>query len=142
MNCSKGNITDISDRFIKACGMLPASVLNRLVIENEDKGIWTVENLYKHVYLKTGVPITFDYLHHKCNPGNLTEKEAFDLCVETWKSNIPLFHYAESAPGKNPRAHADMPTNIFDTYNTYVDVDMEFKHKDLAIEAYESLVRK
>lgn len=137
MNCSKGNIQDIADRFLKNFDKLPDDVKCRFVLENEDKGVWSVDNLYKYIYKVCNIPITFDYLHHKCNPGSLTEKEAFELAYSTWGGRKPLFHYSESLPNQNnPRKHADYPVNKFVLYNNAVDVDMEFKHKDLAIQKY------
>ena len=141
INCSKGNIQDIADRFAANLARLGDTARSRLVVENEDKGVWTVDNLYKYIYLRTGTPITFDYLHHKCNPGNLSEQQAFELAASTWHGYRPLFHYSESMPNQsNPRKHADYATSVFDTYNTTIDVDMEFKMKDAAINRHATLV--
>jgi UV DNA damage endonuclease len=135
INCSKGNIQDIADRFAANLERLGEAARSRLVVENEDKGIWTVENLYKYVYVPTGTPITFDYLHHKCNPGKLSTQEAFEVAASTWRGYRQLFHYSESLPGQsNPRKHANYSTNVFNTYGVDIDVDMEFKMKDAAIQ--------
>ena len=75
-------------------------------------------------------------MHHKCHPDNLEEKDAFLLCAKTWGDIKPLFHYSESREGKNPRAHADYPSNYFSNYDIDVDVDFEFKMKDKAIEHF------
>lgn len=134
MGTYKGDIEEIKTRFSNAYfnGLLDI-MKGKLVLENEDKGYWNVENLYDFAYKKHGIPITFDYLHHKCNPGSLTEEEAFKLCYATWKTK-PLFHYSESIPShKNPRKHADYPTTRPNTYGLDVDIDYEFKMKDLAI---------
>ena len=137
INCSKGNIQDIADRFAANLARLGDAARSRLVVENEDKGVWTVENLYKYIYLRTGTPITFDYLHHKCNPGTLCEDQAFELAASTWHGYRPLFHYSESMPNqRNPRKHADYSTSAFCTYGTNIDVDMEFKMKNRAIERH------
>jgi len=134
MGTYKGGIDEIKTRFSDAYTKGNIDLLTgRLVLENEDKGYWNVENLYNFAYKKHGIPITFDYLHHKCNPGSLTEEQAFNLCYTTWKTK-PLFHYSESIPGhKNPRKHADYPTTRPNTYGLDVDIDYEFKMKDLAI---------
>lgn len=137
INCSKGNIQDIADRFAANLERLSPAARSRLVVENEDKGVWTVENLYKYIYLRTGTPITFDYLHHKCNPGKLHLQEAFQMAASTWKGYRPLFHYSETLPGQpNPRKHADYSTNVFNAYGVDIDVDMEFKMKDVAIDRH------
>lgn len=132
VNCSKGDLKTIADRFMYYLDLCLPSIKNRLVIENEDKGIWNVENLYNHFYVPYGIPITFDNLHHKCNPGSLTENEAMQMCSSTWGEFKPLFHYSESDPNnKNPRAHSDLPSDVppSDDY----DWEIELKEKDKAI---------
>ncbi len=129
VNCTKGDLADIAARFMSNLNKTDQSVQSRLVIENEDKGCWTVTNLLKHFDL----PITFDNLHHKCNHDEQISCElaAMDWCSDTWSCK-PLFHYSESHPDKtNPRAHADMPTDrpCSDQY----DWDIELKSKDAAI---------
>ena len=139
MNCyNDGNFVEAADRFIQSYNLMSNSVRNRLVLECEDKGrSWTVQNLYDHVYKRIKIPTTYDNLHHKCNSGNLTEQQAFDLSVSTWPDGIvPLFHFSESLAGKNPRAHADFPTFVPMVYSTYkkdLHLDFEFKHKESAI---------
>lgn len=142
MNCSKGDPKDVAKRFMAGRDRLRRQASACLVLENEDKGMWTVENLYKYIYKECKVPITFDYLHHKCNPGSLSEEEAFHLCASTWDFHglKPHFHYSQSLPGdKNPRKHADVPTLRPSTYNTDIDLDMEFKGKDDAIDRIEAM---
>jgi UV DNA damage repair endonuclease len=112
------------------------SVISRLVVENEDKGCWTVANLLEHF----DIPITYDNLHDKCNPDEYLDDAAYK-CARTWGNVKPLFHYSESHPDKtNPRSHADMPTD-FPASDSY-DWDIELKSKDAAIRAcarYEAL---
>ncbi len=139
MNCyNDGNFKEAADRFFSVYDNLSDSVRSRLVLENEDKGkSWTVQNLYDFVYTRSYIPITFDNLHHKCNPGNLSEQQAFDLALSTWpKDVVPLFHFSESLPGKNMRAHADVPTFVPDIYKNHTSplhLDFEFKKKEEAI---------
>lgn len=139
MNCyNDGKFSEVIDRLEKVINRMSYSVRSRLVFENEDKPkSWTVYNLYHHLYKRIGVPITFDNLHHKCNPGEMTEQEAFDMSISTWpKDVVPLFHFSESLPGKNPRAHADFPTFMPDVYKNYsndLHLDFEFKLKEIAI---------
>jgi len=132
INCTKGNPADIAARFMSNLNQCDQSVTSRLVVENEDKGIWTVSNLIKYIYEPYKLPITFDNLHHKCNPCGLPEDSAIELCVLTWGDTKPLFHYSESEPDhKNPRAHADMPVDI--PPSELYDWDIELKGKDKAI---------
>lgn len=139
MNCyNDSKFSEVVDRLEKVLKRMSKSVTSRLVFENEDKlKSWTVYNLHEHLYKRTGIPITYDNLHHKCNSGNLTEQQAFEMAVSTWPDNIvPLFHFSESLAGKNPRAHADFPTFVPMVYSTYtkdLHLDFEFKHKESAI---------
>ena len=126
VNCTKGDLADIATRFMSNLAKCDESVTSRLVIENEDKGCWTVANLLEHF----NIPITYDNLHDKCNP---SAKNTYLECAETWPCK-PLFHYSESHPDKpNPRSHADMPTD-FPASDRY-DWDIELKSKDAAIRA-------
>jgi UV DNA damage endonuclease len=114
----------------------------RLVIENDDKiNCWNVLELVTHFNEQTKIPITFDYLHHKCNPNLLDEETAIKACHNTWGDYRPLFHYSESREGKIPRAHADYAYNKFETYDLDFDVDMELKSKDYAIEKHQEICK-
>lgn len=132
-----GTYSEIIDRFMQNFNRLDSNCRSRLVIENDDKiNCWSVRELITHFHAKTNIPITFDYLHHKCNPDMLQEETAIKACHDTWHGHKPLFHYSESRPGNNPRAHADYAENVFNTYDLDFDLDMELKSKDYAIEKY------
>lgn len=134
VNNTQGDLSDIASRFLHNLEMCDLSVTSRLVIENEDKGCWTVDNLINHFYKEKQIPITFDNLHFKCNPSKFDEAQAMALCKATWKSVRPLFHYSESHPDKpNPRSHADMPTGSPPDFPA--DWDIELKSKDQAVRA-------
>ena len=136
VNCTKGDLADIAARFMSNLNKCDQSVTSRLVVENEDKGCWTVGNLISHF----NIPITYDNLHDKCNPsiGSLMQDgglvSSMAACASTWNVK-PLFHYSESMPDhKNPRKHADMPT-AHPASDLYADWDIELKSKDAAIRA-------
>jgi UV DNA damage endonuclease len=135
INNRDGTNAEVTDRFLHNFNMLQENVRNRLVIENDDKlNCWSVKQLIEDFYPKTKIPITFDYLHHACHPDGWTEEFAILACVNTWQDYRPLFHYSESAPGNNPRKHADYAEKDFYQYGDIdYDVDMELKQKDLAI---------
>jgi len=137
-----GTHVEIIDRFMQNFNRLDPNCRARLVIENDDKvNCWSVDELVNIFHPATNIPITFDYLHHKCNPNGLDEETALKMCYDTWHGYRPLFHYSESAPGNNPRKHADYSDNIFDTYGLDFDIDMELKSKDLAIANHELLMK-
>jgi UV DNA damage endonuclease len=137
---NNGTREEIAHRFYNNFKKLDNNCQARICIENDDKlNCWSVKELVDIFHPITRIPITFDYLHHKCHPNNLTEREAINMCWDTWQTR-PLFHYSESAPGNNPRKHADYPANTFDNYGLEFDVDMELKAKDLALDKYDELL--
>ena len=145
MSRSTGDPEQIATEFISNFQKLPKRVQQRLVLENEDKGIWSPDMLFELIHLETGIPITYDNLHHKCNPGAWDVKEAFRICASTWKAHDvnPLFHYSEGGANDNPRAHTDFAISTplifreqhdsFYTKNMHIDWDIELKQKDYAI---------
>lgn len=154
MSRSAGDPEEIADEFLMNYEKLPDNVKTRLVLENEDKGVWTPDMLFELIHMRSGIPITYDNLHHKCNPGIWTVKEAFRLCCSTWKSHDvnPLFHYSEGGVNNNPRAHTDFATSspalfrkTFDSCYTekmHIDWDIEIKQKDYAIDHMQELEEK
>ena len=151
MSRSTGDPETIAREFIRNYEKLPDRVQQRLVLENEDKGIWTPDRLYNLIYKEIGIPITYDNLHHQCNPGDWSVSEAFEKCYETWHAHgcCPLFHYSEGGANNNPRAHTDFsissPAHFREKYDTSVtrnqpiDWDIELKQKDYAIQHLEQL---
>lgn len=134
VNCTAGEPQDIADRFMSNLEKCDEGVRKRLVVENEDKGIWNCDNLWDCFFQAHGVPIVFDTLHDKCLPSE--KRNAYDI-AQTWPSK-PLFHYCEVLPNQNnPRKHADMPTKV--PCNVYADWDVELKSKDFAIKELQRL---
>ena len=154
MSRSSGDPDTIAREFISNYEKLPERVQSRLVLENEDKGLWTPDRLYNLIHKRVGIPITYDNLHHKCNPGDWSTSEAFERCYETWHAHgcCPLFHYSEGGASNNPRAHTDFSTSNprqfradHDTDVTRgqsIDWDVELKQKDYAIQHLEQLEGK
>lgn len=146
MSRSSGDPEQIAEEFISNYAKLPDRVKARLVLENEDKGVWTPDQLFELIHVPTGIPITYDNLHHKCNPGTWDVKEAFRMCASTWQAHgvNPLFHYSEGGANDNPRAHTDFaisnPVTFRQQYDSFyteklcIDWDIELKQKDYAIQ--------
>jgi UV DNA damage endonuclease len=134
---NNGTREEISRRFYENFRKLDENCQARLTIENDDKlSCWSVKELVDIFHPITRIPICFDYLHHKCHPNNLTECEAINMCWDTWQTT-PLFHYSESAPGNNPRKHADYAVEPINTYGLKFHLDYEVKMKDYAIKQYQ-----
>jgi UV DNA damage endonuclease len=136
-----GTHNEILHRFMTNFDRLDENCKNRIVVENDDKlNCWSVIELIHQFHDITSIPITFDYLHHACHPNGVDEERAINACYRSWDGYKPLFHYSESRPGNNPRAHADYANNIFNTYGLDFDIDFELKMKDKAIEKYNQAV--
>jgi len=135
-----GDKKSAMDRFCENFKRLSPSVKSRLTVENDDKAtMYSVKDLM-YIHEKIGIPIVFDYHHHKFNTGGLTEEEALKLAVSTWPDNItPIVHYSESKAlherneKLKPQAHSDYINKLPDTYGVDVDVMVEAKAKELAI---------
>lgn len=71
---------------------------SRLVVENDDKpSMYSVQMLYNFMYRNVGIPITFDYYHHKFHPDGLCEYDALMLARETWPADVRQgTHWSES----------------------------------------------
>ncbi|HWJ91210.1 MAG TPA: UV DNA damage repair endonuclease UvsE [Flavisolibacter sp.] len=135
-----GDKNDTIKRFAQNFKTVSASLKSRLTIENDDKpGLFTVHELY-HLHELTGIPIVFDYFHHRLNPGKQTEEEAFAMAYSTWKV-LPIFHYSSSKketedPAARREAHADWVHEPINTYGKEVDLILEAKMKEQALLKY------
>lgn len=144
VNTTQGGKSEAMQRFVDNFKLLDDSVRTRLVVENDDKeSQYTTEDLYEGVFSKTGIPITFDYHHHWCHPGELTQEEALKLAAKTWPANIKqLVHYSscqmlhEDKTQTNKRAHSDYIYEFIDDYGLNLDVELEAKAKELALLKY------
>ncbi len=137
-----GDKISAMDRFCKNFERLPESVQTRLTVENDDKAsMYSVKDLM-YIHERIGIPIVFDYHHHKFCTGDLSEEEALNLAVSTWPKGItPAVHYSESkALNENlnvkPQAHSDYIKEIPNTYGLDVDIMVEAKAKELTILEY------
>ena len=125
---------------------LDSNTQMRLTVENDDKeNMYSVKELYKGISEQCGVPIVFDYYHHKFCTGGLTEQEALELAAKTWpKGIIPCTHYSESRRKEKldesikAQAHSDLIKDTIQTYGLDIDVVVEAKHKELAVLNYKN----
>ena len=135
------------DRFCKNFELLPESVQTRLTVENDDKAtMYSVKDLM-YIHERIGIPIVFDYHHHKFCTGDMTEQEALELAISTWPKGItPVVHYSESKAlhesndKLKPQAHSDYINNLPNTYGNKVDIMVESKAKELSILPHINLI--
>ena len=101
----------------------------------------SVQNdLFDGIYQIIGIPITFDYFHHKFNTGGMTEEEALKMAAITWPDGIAqCCHYSESRQKEyldesiRPQAHSDLIYEKIQTYGLKPDIVVEAKSKEQAI---------
>ena len=134
------------NRWVDNYYLLDHNTQSRLTIENDDKeNMFSVKELYKGIYQQCGVPIVFDFYHHKFCTGGLTEQEALELALSTWDDITPCTHYSESRRKEKldesirAQAHSDLIYNKIPTYGHEFDCVVEAKHKELAIVNYNKL---
>ena len=105
-----GDHTATAKRWIAAWHRLSDNCKKRLVVENDDKAsLWSVQMLYDYFYKEIGIPITFDYFHHKFHTSGLSEEEALKLAATTWPEGVrQCTHYSESRRDEEQRAFERM----------------------------------
>jgi UV DNA damage endonuclease len=140
MGGTHGDKMACMQRFCDNFGRLSDGVKSRLSLENDDKeSLYTVKDLM-FIYERIGVPIVFDYHHHKCQKDPMSEELALKLAASTWPKDIkPVVHYSESkALHENNtkikvQAHSDFIDYLPERYGLDLDVMLECKSKELAL---------
>ena len=132
------------NRWVDNYFLLDYNTQSRLTVENDDKeNMFSVRELYKGISERCGVPIVFDFYHHKFCTGGLSEQEALELALSTWPKGItPCTHYSESRRKEKldesikAQAHSDLIYDKIPTYGNEFDCVVEAKHKELAVINY------
>lgn len=109
---------------------------SRLTIENDDR-TYTPADLLP-LCRAEGIPLVYDVHHHRCNRDELSEEEATEQAIATWKRE-PMFHISSPIDGwrgPHPERHHDFIA-IKDFPNCWRELDLtvevEAKAKELAI---------
>ena len=133
------------DRFCKNFKKLSPAVQGRLTIENDDKAsMYSVKDLM-YIHERIGIPIVFDYHHHQFCTGDMTEQQALELAITTWGDIKPVVHYSESRRDEKKdvtirvQAHSDYVYDKIETYGNDIDIMVEAKAKELAVQKYREL---
>ena len=140
VNTTQPSKEEAAGRFCLNFQRLSDSVKKRLVVEVDDKkSQYTAVDLFHLIHKNIGIPITFDYLHNRCNPSILNEEEALALCLSTWPKEIPaITHYSDSKKlyedeSSKELAHTDWIWGNVETYGLNFSIEFEVKMKDLAL---------
>jgi len=126
-----GNKKESMDRWASRYKSLSPRCCARVTIENDDRpNSYSVADLL-YLHSICGVPIVFDFHHHKFCNGGLSTRDALDLAISTWPEGIrPVVHWSESQEGRKPHAHSDYVKGPIDVYDRDVDVMIEAKMKE------------
>lgn len=122
-------------RFISRYGELDGALRKRLVIENDDVS-YTVADCLR-VHAETGIPVLFDYFHHRLNCLGEGSVEVLGRTAATWRprDGIPMIDYS-SGTGDGTRKHAasidgdDFRRFLAETEGWDFDVMLEIKDKE------------
>lgn len=134
-----GDKTAAIKRFIHEYQRLEDNILNRLVIENDDKQ-YNISDVLA-IGLSQGIPVVFDNLHHQVNSDNkYSQVDWINRCATTWKQSDGLqkIHYSQQDSSKRPGSHsATIEVDNFlqfykDIKGLDVDIMVEVKDKNLS----------
>lgn len=120
----------LAQRFLKGLSRCSDSIVQRLVLENCDKGLWNCETLYD--LFAGALPLTYDSLHDSVLPSPTTT-DWMNKFAATWGAHTPIFHWSEGGANGKPRAHLDYFTHIPDFITNQFIWECEVKAKDKAI---------
>jgi UV DNA damage endonuclease len=122
--------------FARNLTRLSRRVRTRLTVENDDKS-YTPSDLLP-LCRAEGIPLVYDVHHHRCNRDQLSEKEATEQAIATWKRE-PMFHISspiEGWHGPKPERHHDfIDVKDFPRYwrDHDLTVEVEAKAKEVAV---------
>jgi UV DNA damage endonuclease len=142
VGAAKGNREKALDTWCRNFELLPDGVKQRLTVENDDKqNLYSIKMLYAGVFKRTGVAIVADQHHHECGPQDLTWEDALHLAASTWGDVRPTCHLSNSRtiedPKENKNAHSDWYYTPFQDFGLEVDVVLEAKMKERALQRYQ-----
>ena len=135
-----GDKEEALQRFAQNFRRLPATVQNRLIIENDDR-LYNIEEVIQ-LANRLQIPAVYDNLHHAINPPPTGKDDRHWIAetAKTWKTSDgnQKIHYSQQAPGKRPGAHTDtIDLKTFLTFHDQledkqIDIMLEVKDKNLS----------
>lgn len=145
LGAAYGDKPETAKRWCKNFKRLSNRLQKRITIENDDRGaLYDTKDLYDMVYQETGVPIVFDFHHHRLHNlhKDMNEQECAELAVSTWpKDIVPVMHWSESRREEkhdnsiSTSAHSDLCHGPLPDYKLSrpVDLMIEAKNKEQAL---------
>lgn len=140
---AQGGKEEMMKSWVKSYNKLSENCRKRIAIENDDKeSMYSTLDLYKGIHQETGVPVTFDTLHHEVGAqGGQTMEEAAKLAESTWPKGLFVMHHSsrkklyedESA---RYNQHSDYIYEKIPTFGTDCWIMTETKAKERAVLEY------
>jgi UV DNA damage endonuclease len=127
-----------SERLVEQIGLLPEAVRARVAFEN-DEYIYSAAEILD-VCRRARVPMVFDAHHHVVHEGldsydHPSVFEMVEAARETWPNpGWQLVHISNGRESFRDRHHSDLVTAMPAAYRRVPWIEVEAKHKELAIE--------
>ncbi len=137
-----GGKGDRAARLVEVIRALPAEIRTRLALENDEYAYSAGQIL--EVCRAAGVPMVFDAHHHVCRERlDSYEHESVGRYLaaarETWPvAEWQLVHISNGRDSFRDRHHSDLVTQMPSSYRRVPWIEVEAKHKELAIERLRS----
>lgn len=125
-------------RLVEVIRALPDGIRSRLALENDEYAYGAAEIL--EVCRAAGVPMVFDAHHHVCRERlesyeDPSVAQFLAAARETWPDPAwQLTHISNGRTAFNDRRHSDLITEMPTAYRDAPWIEVEAKHKELAIE--------
>jgi UV DNA damage endonuclease len=127
-----------AERLVEQIALLPEAVRTRIAFEN-DEYIYSAREILE-VCGRAGVPMVFDAHHHVVHEGldsydHPSVGEMVEAARETWPTpEWQLVHISNGRESFRDRHHSDLVTQMPAAYARVPWIEVEAKHKELAIE--------
>lgn len=123
-------------RFVDQYNLLSPNIRKLLRLENDDKSYSILDVL--EISEETGVPVVFDYHHHRCLTDGVVTTDLIKRIERTWKNSLPKMHISSGKSSVKDRSHSEYISSedcravVAFYQDCQVDVMIEAKMKDRA----------
>lgn len=124
-------------RFIEQYHLLSPEIKKLLRLENDDKSYSISEVL--EISGATGIPVVFDYHHHRCLTDDAITDDLIGQIERTWRHAIPKMHVSTGKTHEKDKSHSAYVSwedccRVSEIYRNHkIDVMIEAKMKDRAV---------
>ncbi len=133
-----GGKADRADKLVESVEKLPFEIRSRVAFENDEYSYSSAQIL--EVCRRASVPMVFDAHHHVCREklddyNHPSVAEMFWAARETWaKPENQLVHISNGRDSFQDRAHHDLIFTMPEVFRFASWIEVEAKHKEIAIE--------